>query len=100
MTSIKFNDECGKVMYPRLKDARTVLNRLKTYRGKHAVERIYKCRICECYHFTSAELDINRLPEGAYAEPRFAEQWQKLLNDSKTDSQEHIDEQGGMGPSL
>ncbi len=99
MTSIRFNEDCGKVMYPKLKDAKTVLNRLKTYRGKHAVERIYKCKMCGNYHFTSAELDSNRLPEGAYTEPKFADRWKRLLDD-KTDSQEPIEEQGCMDPPV
>lgn len=92
MTGIKFNEDCGKVQYPTLKDAKTVLNRLKTYRGKHAVERIYKCHLCGCYHFTSAELDANKTPEGMYTEPKFIDRWKKLLHDS-TDIQVESDQQ-------
>jgi hypothetical protein len=41
-----------KVMYPSLKEARTVFNKLKQKRGKHAAERIYHCSFCNSYHFT------------------------------------------------
>ena len=99
MTPIRFNEDCGKVMYPKLKDAKTVLNRLKTYRGKHAVERIYQCKICGCYHFTSAELDSHKVPNGAYTEPKFADRWKKLIDD-QTDPQEQISEQGCLEPPI
>lgn len=82
MTEIKFNENCGKVQYPTLKDARTVLNKLKTHRGKNVVDRIYRCPLCKCYHFTSVRLNDNRIPQGMYTEPKFIDRWQKLLHDS------------------
>jgi hypothetical protein len=76
----RFSGDCGKVAYPSLKEAQTVLNRLRQHRGKNVVERIYVCSICGYHHFTSVELNANRVPPGAYLEPKYADRWQKLLD--------------------
>lgn len=80
---VRYNEQCGKVSYPTLKDAKTVLNRLKTYRGKHVVDRIYKCDHCDCYHFTSLPYGDHIIPEGMYEEPKFKDKWAKLIDAEK-----------------
>lgn len=92
---IRYSEECGKVRYPTLRDARTVLNRLRSYRGKRVVERIYRCSKCDYYHFTSIPLGDNQIPKEMYVQPKHTDKWQKLLND-QANSQEYLEEQGPM----
>lgn len=80
---IKFSNDCQKMSYPTLKDARTVLNNFRANRGKRIIDRIYRCEICNAYHFTSKPL-IEETPEELYKEPKFINKWLKLLNDNET----------------
>ena len=79
MVKIEFNNKCHKFSYPTLKDARTVLNRLRVTRGKNVVKRIYKCESCDGYHFTKCDLeDVGPPMDFDFKQ---TDKWKKLLED-------------------
>ena len=60
--------KCDKVHFSTKKKAKVYILRFKNKGGKARKSRIYKCDVCEGYHYTSADSKTTEMIKNLWAE--------------------------------